>query len=491
MPNSAGPYLGYFPDTEIIFGISYALGTEYGPVLLTLRNYVEQFGYQLREIKLSDLFEGLLEKLEKQMPYFGDSTLNRMKAKIEAGNLIRSETKNRPGGGQCYDVMSLVAASEIASGRKGIGENKPEPKPKELFAIISLKHPDEVECLRRIYGAGFYLIGIASTQEARMLHLTAERGLPEEDAADLIRTDAEEKPEHGQKTRDTFYLSDVFISLKDEAYKKQISRFLDLIFGHPFETPTLDEHAMHMAYAASLRSGDLARQVGAALVGESGDLIAVGCNDVPTAGGGLYWPGSDDQRDHVKGEDSNDREKYEMAVKILGLTNPEEEVASRRERAKKALAGTGFFDITEFGRSVHAEMDALLTCARGGRSTRGAVLYTTTFPCHNCTRHIIAAGVSKVVYVEPYAKSRAFELHDDAIAADEGGKTKIPFVPFVGVGPRRYLDLFSMKLGTGYPLERKRDGNKINWERSKAEVRLQMQPSSYLNRELQHILIEG
>ena len=46
--------------------------------------------------------------------------------------------------------------------------------------------------------------------------------------------------------------------------------------------------------------------------------------------------------------------------------------------------------------TAHAEMEALLSCARSGVSTRGATLYSTTFPCHNCAKHIIAAGVARV-----------------------------------------------------------------------------------------------
>jgi deoxycytidylate deaminase len=134
-------------------------------------------------------------------------------------------------------------------------------------------------------------------------------------------------------------------------------------------------------------------------------------------------------------------------------------------------------------------MEALLACARSGRSARGAVLYTTTFPCHNCTRHnctrhIIAAGISKVIYIEPYAKSRASALHPDEISVDKEEPGKVPFLPFVGVGPRRYFDLFSLTLSTGYPIERKKDGKLILWSRATAAVRLQVKPNTYLQREL-------
>jgi cytidine deaminase len=54
---------------------------------------------------------------------------------------------------------------------------------------------------------------------------------------------------------------------------------------------------------------------------------------------------------------------------------------------------TRFMDIGEFSRPVHAEMAALIDSARRGVSVDGHVMYVTTFPCHNCAKHIIAAGL--------------------------------------------------------------------------------------------------
>ena len=213
--------------------------------------------------------------------------------------------------------------------------------------------------------------------------------------------------------------------------------------------------------------GDLSRQVGAAIIDPRGDLISVGCNEVPKPGGGLYGPPTAERHSHRDielGNDSNEREKESMADRIVqelgGGVDP--------KAVRSSLKMAGFFDITEFGRSVHAEMEALLACARSGRSARDAILYTTTFPCHNCTRHIIAAGISKVIYIEPYAKSRASELHPDEISVDREEAEKVPFLPFVGVGPRRYFDLFSLTLSTGYPVERKKDGKLLPWARETA-----------------------
>jgi len=83
------------------------------------------------------------------------------------------------------------------------------------------------------------------------------------------------------------------------------------------------------------------------------------------------------------------------------------------------LAKAIVMDLTEYGRVVHAEMCAIYDAARLGRSIKGATLYCTTFPCHNCTKHILAAGIKRVIYMEPYPKSRAKDLHQNEIEIEK------------------------------------------------------------------------
>ena len=89
----------------------------------------------------------------------------------------------------------------------------------------------------------------------------------------------------------------------------------------------------------------------------------------------------------------------------------------------------------------------------------------------NCAKHVIAAGIDRVVYVEPYPKSKALEFHDDSafMAAEDrpDGKEKhVLFEPFVGIGPRRFFDVFSMRLTSSYELIRKdpKTGKKREWD---------------------------
>jgi len=106
-------------------------------------------------------------------------------------------------------------------------------------------------------------------------------------------------------------------------------------------------------------------------------------------------------------------------------------------------------DLIEFSRAVHAEMAALLSAGRKGSTTIGTRLFVTTFPCHYCARGIVAAGVHEVQFIEPYPKSKALELHADAICVTSkdsispsrsGGK--VLFRPFTGVTPRLYRRAF-------------------------------------------------
>ena len=49
-------------------------------------------------------------------------------------------------------------------------------------------------------------------------------------------------------------------------------------------------------------------------------------------------------------------------------------------------------------RNNHAEVDALLTAAKRGLTTRNGWMFSINKPCYQCTRAIIAAGIWKVFY---------------------------------------------------------------------------------------------
>ncbi|UOQ95592.1 ComE operon protein 2 [Halobacillus shinanisalinarum] len=66
-------------------------------------------------------------------------------------------------------------------------------------------------------------------------------------------------------------------------------------------------------------------------------------------------------------------------------------------------------------RTIHAEMNALLQCAKFGVATDEAEIYVSHFPCLHCTKAIIQAGIKAVYYSEDYRNHPyAIELLEQA-----------------------------------------------------------------------------
>lgn len=215
---------------------------------------------------------------------------------------------------------------------------------------------------------------------------------------------------------------------------------------------------------------------------------------MPKAGGGSHWEeDGTGNRDFEIGEfDTNRKHFDELAERLTRRIDARmEEIIERRAddatdtntalevlraEVRSALPTDlrtgGLKDLTEFGRAMHAEMNALLDAALRGVSVKGSTLYTTTFPCHNCARHIIGSGVAKVVFIEPYTKSRAEQLHADSatIARSDEDGDKVRFEPFVGVAPRRYLEMFdaARRERLGHVGRRDADGRKQTFVRREA-----------------------
>ncbi len=462
------------PDSELVLGLVGPTGVDLDGFEQLAASVLKQFGYQTRTWSLSQIASKRTE--------IGDapataSEFERISFLQKAGTQLRHDA----GTG---NFLALAAMAEISQQRP-LERERQQPLRKTAHILRSLKHPDEVEALRRVYGVGFFLIGLHAPHSTRLDNLVSIKGMTPEQAEQLMSRDQSEDDPLGQQTRKTFYLSDAFITDGD---KKQLLRFLELVFGSPFLTPTPDEYAMFLAFAAAMRSAQPGRQVGAVVVSADGEAISTGSNDVPCYGGGLYWSTCKrDARDHKwkGGVDSNKAEIARIAADLRSQLSEHLKPETAANVVDLAVKRSRLKDITEFGRAVHAEMEALIACGRIGVSARGGTLYTTTFPCHNCAKHIVAAGIEKVVYVEPYPKSRAYELHEDSIATDtESASGKVRFVPFVGIAARRYFDLFSVRLGSGSPLERQAaDGAPTKWKRATASVRPRMSPWSYIDRE--------
>jgi cytidine deaminase len=397
----------------------------------------------------------------------GSDTFHTYMRKMSEANALRKQYADP-------SILSAIAIDAIRRERLALTGSLQIAKPKHAYIIRQLKRPEEVRLLRKVYGRQFVLASAYASERERREGLSerlsgelSTSSQPSEigyQAGKLIERDASEDEEAlGQQLRNTFHLADVFIDgLNKAAMDAKLERFFSALFGRNDISPSKDEYGMYAAKSASLRSSDLSRQVGAAIFSDDGELITQGCNEVPKAHGGTYWDlESPDFRDIKKGRDQNEHFKREvvrdlierlrshdhLSPKLLALGNDNQIVESLIAKRgppemNGALATARIMDLTEYGRVVHAEMSTICDAARLGRTIKGATLFVTTFPCHVCTKHIIAAGLKRVVYMEPYPKSRAKDLHPDEIEVERQVDEKVSFVPFIGISPFRYREIF-------------------------------------------------
>lgn len=464
--------------SELVMGIIGPIGCNRNLVAKSMEELAKHYNYDLKIIKMSERMASYVPPVEHQ----GNEYV-RVTSLMEAGNKLREKTSDN-------SIFAKLAAIEI---KKIRAETKIQ---RIIYLVDSIKRPEEVDELKNIYGDGFYLFAVHSSENSRNNYLKNQCNISNPaQRLDLIDRDKDEKLGHGQATSDAFHLADFFLAEEGNNVKiwNTLQRFFDIIFGDPFKTPTFNEYSMFMSYAASMKSADMSRQVGAVITLGT-DIISTGANECPRPGGGTYWPIYDNNtssivdvangRDYMNGIDYNGKEKQDM-INILKSGIPDE----LQDILMKNIDSSGIKDISEYGRVVHAEMDAILGCARRGISCKDATLFSTTFPCHNCAKHIISSGIRSVVFIEPYPKSKALDMHKDALIT-KGSSTsekssKLIFSPFIGVGPRRYVDLFSLSLSSGEKIRRKINGTftAAVWERATARPRMKMFNTSYLKNE--------
>lgn len=465
---------------ELTFALVGPAGVRLRDLSRRLKEHLGEFRYESRDIHLSNL----LEKFVGWTPERDSREYTRIVHRQTIANNFRQQLsiklKSQKHGASALARAAIVA---IRAERRSITGDPDKPASACAYILDQLKRPEEVELLREIYGSSLIVLAAHAPHSSRvdtLSKLMAEKdqcpvnGQHRSDAELVIDKDANQQgsDELGQNTRDTYPLSDFFADLGNQSGENSVNRFVDLLFGHPFHTPMVDEFAMYQARSVALHSSDESRQVGAVVVEltiaadkpRNVRVVASGMNEVPRRGGGYYGFGNDDSPDGrdqwlkaYRQTDHARRIKIEALVELIGkirdqgwltteqTANPANQLANE---LFPHLKGTQFMDIGEFGRTVHAEMAALIDSAQRGVAVRGLTMHVTTFPCHNCAKHIIAAGLKRVVYLEPYPKSRADALHGDEIILDPiaGSQSddRVIFSQFTGIAPRQYQRLFSM-----------------------------------------------
>lgn len=114
-----------------------------------------------------------------------------------------------------------------------------------------------------------------------------------------------------------------------------------------------DEYFMGVAYLSSMRSKDPNTQVGACIVSPKNKILSMGYNGLPIGCSDDEFPWNRVEKDPV---------------------------------------------LNKYFYTTHSELNAILNY-RGG-SLEGSKMYVTLFPCNECAKAIIQAGITKIVYAD-------------------------------------------------------------------------------------------
>jgi deoxycytidylate deaminase len=465
---------------ELIVALCGYIGTDIHSVSDTIKTILtDEYGYECDIIRMSEFIEKNSDKMDVAPELEGKTTSEeylRIKNLIHNGDRLRKLHGN--------SILAELAIAKIGAertselGDKSITDMHFQSR-RKCFIIDSIKNPYELYVLKEVYRNLLYFIGIFSPDEMRKEFLK-KKEMKEIEIVELIEQDTHEDFPHGQGVGDTFMQADYFLrvdSLSIGQTRQKLHRVFHLVFGTEIITPTDDETAMYFAASAATNSACLSRQVGAAITDQNGNLISVGWNDVPCFGGNLYQHksqdslGENDNRctNFFNGKCSNDFHKDRISKKLIellvmnGLVDKE-----KKSEAIATIRSSELKGLIEYSRAIHAEMHAIIIGSQkaGDKMIKGK-LFCTTYPCHNCARHIVLAGIIEVYYIQPYPKSLATELHSDSITTDEAQSNKVKFLLYDGIAPSRYQQLFKM-----LPDSRKdRNGKKIKVDYKKVKPR--------------------
>lgn len=484
-PVNASELVRQLVSREIVFGVVGPVGSGTSEVAEALDSFLRENGYDSAVYKARDVIVEWVAETGREIN--GAGRMEQTQALQDAGDDLRrvSRTNAAVAVRLIAKIREHRAAATQVEARVGEAIT-PDSQPR-AYILDSLRNPGEVDLLRRVYQQAFCLIGVVCDEETREDRLSKKY----EDAGkkriqEFMQRDEKAAEKHGQQVAATFHLSDFFVDNSASRMlpvqgggerpnpewnvTDELGRLTDILSHTKVVRPRPNETAMYHAYGARMRSACLSRQVGAALLDSKGDLLATGTNEVPKGGGGVYGGGFENFSDvdpHPEADHRcvyhggfcrNIREQNDIISELIeALGGPELKIEGD---ITKKIRATRLGQIIEFSRAVHAEMDALFSAARQGVSTRGSRLFVTTYPCHNCARHIVVAGVDEVQFVEPYLKSRALPLHGDSITTKRAGwiapsvftemdpkeiNGRVPqvlFRPFTGVAPRLYRRAF-------------------------------------------------
>lgn len=131
---------------EIFIGFVAPVGTELTESIKSFGEYFRNKGYNIINIKVTDVFDELQKYLEPEEELVDSPIDKRYLSHIKYGNQIR----------KFYDDDSALAAITLSRMMHIRANRSPDNFEKNVYLIDQFKRPEEVELFRSIYGRLFF-----------------------------------------------------------------------------------------------------------------------------------------------------------------------------------------------------------------------------------------------------------------------------------------------------------------------------------------------
>jgi hypothetical protein len=149
-------------DPELFFAVIAPVGADVGSVCNGLERVLNRFKYSLHTIRVIEELKRVEGYLEDESEYYDKQLENRM----NEGDRFRKETDRD-------NALALLAIDNVRRFRKK--KDSDSVIPRQAYLFRSLKRPEEVIALRRIYGSNLVVIGIHSARDNRIENLAELR----------------------------------------------------------------------------------------------------------------------------------------------------------------------------------------------------------------------------------------------------------------------------------------------------------------------------
>lgn len=301
------------------------------------------------------------------------------------------------------------------------------PKTAVNIVIDTIRNEGEVEGLRSRY-TNTFLVAVIADRETRWNRV---KKIYTGDQAEFDRDDerdSEDKDDrpYGQQVGRCVSEADyVFLNEKElGSSDRRIAEFTSVLYkdieimqGKPGgRSPFPVEVYMAQAYALSFRSKCLKRYVGAVIVGRNGLPVSSGFNENP-----LRMRPCVEEFGYCFKDDIMHKELEELPHVFCPNCGQKNSELKKPWRCSKPSCGENLkirlypSRNMEKCTALHAE-DRAIRGLPGGKAI-GATMYQTTFPCLQCARYIVDAGIKNVVFVEAYpVKESAYYLKINNVA---------------------------------------------------------------------------